>query len=191
MKTPDLKPEIIIALIVSLFLYSNCTSPTDNNDTSNQNKIDVKIDSILNKMSIDEKIGQLALRGTSSSEKGALPEELLSSVRKGEIGAFLNVMDTTNIRKLQEIAVNESKHGIPLLFARDVIHGFKTIFPIPLGQAASFNPELVEEGSRIAALEASSVGIRWTFAPMLDICQDSRWGRIAESPEKTLTWPVF
>ncbi len=72
--------------------------------------------------------------------------------------------------------------GIPLIFARDVIHGFKTIFPIPLGQAASWNPDIVEEGSRIAALEASSVGIRWTFAPMLDISQDSRWGRIAESP---------
>ncbi|OJJ21900.1 glycosyl hydrolase [marine bacterium AO1-C] len=133
-------------------------------------------------MSIQEKIGQLNLRGTSSRVKGSLPEELLDKVRNGEIGAFLNVMDTAHIRKLQEIAVKESKHGIPLIFARDVIHGFKTIFPIPLGQAASWNPAIVEEGSKIAALEASSVGIRWTFAPMLDICQDSRWGRIAESP---------
>ncbi len=144
--------------------------------------LDTRIESIIDKMTIEEKVGQLALRGRSSRERGALPEELLNSVRNGEIGAFLNVMDTSHVRKLQEVAVNESKHGIPLLFARDVIHGFKTIFPIPLGQAASWNLDMVEEGSRIAALEASSVGIRWTFAPMLDITQDSRWGRIAESP---------
>ncbi len=143
--------------------------------------LEQRIDAIINEMSLAEKIGQLALRGTSSRES-SLPASLKDKVRRGEVGAFLNVMDTTNIRILQEIAINESKHGIPLIFARDVIHGFKTIFPIPLGQAASWNPSLVEDGSRIAALEASSVGIRWTFAPMLDICQDSRWGRIAESP---------
>ena len=140
-----------------------------------------RIKDIISQMTITEKIGQLALRGTSSREKG-LPPQLISDVKDGKIGAFLNVMDTANIRILQETAINESKYGIPLIFARDVIHGFKTIFPIPLGQAASWNMDIVEEGSRIAALEASSVGIRWTFAPMLDICQDSRWGRIAESP---------
>lgn len=144
--------------------------------------VEQKIDLVLSQMSMDEKIGQLALRGSSSRGKPELPETLLESVRKGEIGAFLNVMDTSHIRQLQHAARYESKHGIPLIFARDVVHGFKTIFPIPLGQAASWNPDLVEKGSRIAALEASSVGIRWTFAPMLDICGDSRWGRIAESP---------
>lgn len=142
---------------------------------------EARINEIISQMTLDEKIGQLALRGTSSREKG-LPPSLINDVKDGKIGAFLNVMDTANIRILQETAVNESKYGIPLIFARDVIHGFKTIFPIPLGQAASWNMDMVEEGSRIAALEASSVGIRWTFAPMLDICQDSRWGRIAESP---------
>jgi len=144
--------------------------------------IEAKINDLLSKMTLEEKVGQLALRGRSSREKGALPNSLLNRVRNGEIGAFLNVMDTTHMRKLQEVAVRESKHGIPLIFGRDVVHGFKTIFPIPLGQAASWNPAMVKEGSRIAAMEASSVGIRWTFAPMLDICQDSRWGRIAESP---------
>ena len=142
---------------------------------------EARINEIISQMTIEEKIGQLALRGTSSREKG-LPPQLINDVKSGKIGAFLNVMDTANIRILQETAVNESKYGIPLIFARDVIHGFKTIFPIPLGQAASWNMDMVKEGSRIAALEASSVGIRWTFAPMLDICQDSRWGRIAESP---------
>ncbi|MCX2745524.1 glycoside hydrolase family 3 C-terminal domain-containing protein [Mangrovivirga sp. M17] len=182
MKSPFRELKVILTVLFSLLSITGCNNSSANIKSLQRNDIELQIDSILNKMSIEEKIGQLALRGTSSSEKGELPEELLSSVRNGEIGAFLNVMDTANMRKLQQIAVNESKHGIPLIFARDVIHGFKTIFPIPLGQAASWNPEIVEEGSRVAALEASSVGIRWTFAPMLDICRDSRWGRIAESP---------
>jgi len=184
--------ESIILCIITCLLLQTC-SPSQTKDAQNHqakspqnSKVDkqteVHINQLLSKMSIREKIGQLNLRGTSSRVKGSLPEELLNKVRNGEIGAFLNVMDTAHIRKLQTIAIKESKHGIPLIFARDVIHGFKTIFPIPLGQAASWNPAIVEEGSRIAALEASSVGIRWTFAPMLDICQDSRWGRIAESP---------
>ncbi|NMF34039.1 glycosyl hydrolase [Flammeovirga yaeyamensis] len=133
-------------------------------------------------MTLEEKVGQLALRGGSSRDKDGLSKELIQQVRNGEIGAFLNIEDTADIRTLQKAAVEESKHGIPLIFARDVIHGFKTLFPIPLGQAASWNPEVAKEGSRVAALEASAMGIRWTFAPMLDISQDSRWGRIAESP---------
>src|SRR5690606_5889540 len=84
--------------------------------------------------------------------------------------------------EIQRIAVNESPNGIPILFGRDVIHGFKTIFPIPLGLSATWNPETVEKGARIAAIEASTNGIRWTFAPMIDIARDARWGRIAESP---------
>ena len=182
----------ILFVIISLSFQACGPSKTketplqDSSTTSKTNRanpeIEARINQLLGKMSVREKIGQLNLRGTSSRVKGSLPQELLEKVRNGEVGAFLNVMDTAHIRKLQTIAVKESKHGIPLIFARDVIHGFKTIFPIPLGQAASWNPAIVEEGSRIAALEASSVGIRWTFAPMLDICRDSRWGRIAESP---------
>ncbi|MEO1628013.1 MAG: glycoside hydrolase family 3 N-terminal domain-containing protein, partial [Bacteroidota bacterium] len=169
--------------LILLCLGMVACSPTATTEpTTTVNEVEGRIDSILSKMSLEEKVGQLALRGRSSREKGALPESLLERVRRGEIGAFLNVMDTSHVRKLQEVAIKESKHGIPLIFARDVIHGFKTVFPIPLGQAASWNPAIVEEGSRIAAMEASSLGIRWTFAPMLDICQDSRWGRIAESP---------
>ncbi|MBT8045812.1 MAG: beta-glucosidase, partial [Pontiella sp.] len=144
--------------------------------------VDMRVEAILRQMTIPEKVGQLVLKGKSTVGIDlAVPESVLNRVRDGEIGAFLNVNDASQVRTLQEAAL-QSKHGIPLIFARDVIHGYKTIFPIPLGQAASWNPAIVEEGSRIAALEASSVGIRWTFAPMLDICQDSRWGRIAESP---------
>ena len=133
-------------------------------------------------MTLEEKLGQTALRGTSSRVKGGLPESLKQAVREGRIGAMLNVMKPEFVDELQRIAVEESPHGIPLIFARDVIHGFKTIFPIPLGLAASWDPEFAEICGRISAHEASGVGIRWTFAPMLDIAQDSRWGRIAESP---------
>lgn len=111
-----------------------------------------------------------------------MSETLKEAVRTGQVGSVLNVMNKDYVAELQRIAVEESPNGIPLIFARDVIHGFKTIFPIPLGQAATWNPEIVEKGSRVAAEEASTYGIRWTFAPMLDISRDPRWGRIAESP---------
>ena len=107
-------------------------------------------------------------------------EDLSNLIKKGEVGSILNEIDPVRINALQRVAMEESRMGIPLMMARDVIHGFKTIFPIPLGQAASFNPDIVEIGARIAAIEASSVGIRWTFAPMIDISRDPRWGRIAE-----------
>ena len=108
-------------------------------------------------------------------------EDLAKRVRKGEVGSILNVVNPEEVNKIQKIAVEESRLGIPLIVSRDVIHGYKTIFPIPLGQAATFNPEVVKEGARVAAIEASADGIRWTFAPMIDVARDPRWGRIAES----------
>lgn len=166
-----------LVLLLSLVAFS-C------NDSSNENRsssVEQKVDSLLNMMTIEEKMGQTALRGTSSREKG-LSEQLKQQVRNGEVGAMLNVMNIDHVRELQRIATEESPKGIPIIFARDVIHGFKTIFPIPLGQAASWNTDLVEGGARIAAKEATTRGIRWTFAPMIDIARDPRWGRIAESP---------
>lgn len=97
------------------------------------------------------------------------------------MGSLLNLTDPELVNRVQEIAVKKSRLGIPVLMSRDVIHGYKTIFPIPLGQAATFNPEIVEAGARVAAIEASSDGIRWTFAPMIDVSRDARWGRMAES----------
>lgn len=169
-----------LLLILFAFLIFSCnkneSSLTKNND------LEEKIETLISKMTLEEKIGQTNLRGTSSRVKGSLPETLKEGVRKGEIGALLNVMNTEYVDELQRIAIEESPNGIPLIFGRDVIHGFKTIFPIPLGLAASWDTETVKTSSKIAAFEASSVGIRWTFAPMLDIARDSRWGRIAESP---------
>jgi len=144
--------------------------------------IESRIDAILQNMTLDEKIGQTAMRGTSSRDEGSLSNELIEAVRSGRIGTMLNVTDRDIMDELQRIAVEESAHGIPIIFSRDVIHGYKTIFPIPLGLAATWNPDIVEEGARISAEEATTQGIRWTFAPAIDITRDPRWGRIAESP---------
>jgi beta-glucosidase len=134
-----------------------------------------KVEALLSKMTLEEKIGQM----NQISSYGNI-EDMSGLIKKGEVGSILNEMDPVRINALQRVAIEESRLGIPLLIARDVIHGFKTIFPIPLGQAASFNPQVAKDGARVAAIEASSVGIRWTFAPMIDIARDPRWGRIAE-----------
>lgn len=146
--------------------------------------VEERIDTLLETMTIEQKVGQLALRDFGTYSEEQLPA-LKEQIRHGEIGGFLNVnFSTVNdnaFAELQKIAVEESPQGIPLIFGQDVIHGYETIFPIPLGQAASWNPELVKKGARIAAKEATADGIRWTFAPMLDISHDPRWGRIAET----------
>ena len=126
-------------------------------------------------MTLEEKIGQM----NQISSYGNI-EDMSGLIKKGEVGSILNEVDPVRVNALQRVAMEESRLGIPLLMARDVIHGFKTIFPIPLGQAASFNPQVAEDGARVAAVEASAVGIRWTFAPMIDVARDPRWGRMAE-----------
>lgn len=142
-----------------------------------QNKhLEQKIDSILQQMTIREKVGQL----NQLDGRGTI-EQLKILIRKGEIGSVMNVTDPKVVNELQEIACKQSRTGIPLVFTRDVVHGFKTMLPIPLGQAATFNPALVQQGARVAAIEATEHGIRWSFAPMIDISRDARWGRIAES----------
>jgi beta-glucosidase len=137
--------------------------------------IENKVESLLSKMTLEEKLGQME----QISSTGNI-DDMSGRIRMGQIGSILNETDPNRINILQHVAVKESRLGIPLLIARDVIHGYKTILPIPLGQAATFDPEVVEQGARIAASEASSVGIKWTFAPMLDISRDPRWGRVAE-----------
>jgi beta-glucosidase len=164
------------AVLIAPFLFmSTLSAMTIDRETEN------KIDALLAKMTVEDKIGQTGLRGLSSRMKGVLSDEIKQAAREGKAGAVLNVMVPDSVLELQRIAVEESPHGIPLLFGRDVIHGFRTIFPIPLGQAASWNPDLAEQAARIAAVEASTSGVRWTFAPMVDIARDPRWGRIAES----------
>jgi beta-glucosidase len=139
-------------------------------------KKEARIDSLIMLMTLEEKIGQMNQLNSSGNVN-----DFREMIMSGEVGSFLNEIDPAKINEMQKIAVEESRLKIPLVFARDVIHGFKTILPIPLGQAASWNPELIKAGARIAAMEASEVGIRWTFTPMIDISRDPRWGRIAES----------
>jgi beta-glucosidase len=137
-----------------------------------------RIDKLLEQMTLEEKVGQLTL---ANGGGGHIPDWLDEGVRRGRTGAVLNEVDLDMVNELQRRATEETRLGIPLLFGRDVIHGFRTVFPIPLGQAATWNPEIVERGARVAALEAARCGINWTFAPMLDIGRDPRWGRVAET----------
>ena len=138
--------------------------------------VEQRIDAIISQMTLQEKIGQLNQQTGQGTSEG-----MIKQIKSGTIGSILNETDPEVVNRLQHYAVENSRLHIPLIFARDVIHGFRTIFPIPLGQAATWNPALVEEGARIAAREAASTGIRWTFSPMVDISRDARWGRCAES----------
>lgn len=128
-------------------------------------------------MTLEEKLGQLQQLGHAD---GNYRQEHLDLVRRGLVGSFLNVPGARNVNELQRIAVEESRLKIPLLFGFDVIHGYRTIFPIPLGQASSWDPAAAERAAAVAAREAAAAGLRWTFAPMVDIARDPRWGRIAE-----------
>jgi beta-glucosidase len=136
-----------------------------------------RLDVLLSQMTLEEKVGQLQ---QVQAAGGHVPEHLRQALREGRIGSVLNEVHVDTVNELQRIAVHESRLGIPLLVGRDVIHGFKTVFPIPLGQAATWNPSLVERAARVAAYEAAAAGINWTFAPMVDIGRDPRWGRVAE-----------
>ena len=137
-----------------------------------QSEIDKKVDDLLKQMTLREKIGQM-----NQLSGGAW---VADQAAKGEVGSILNCVDPAEINIVQKAAVEQSRLGIPILVARDVIHGFHTMFPIPLGLAATFNPEVVEKGARVAAVEATASGVRWTFSPMLDVARDPRWGRVAE-----------
>jgi beta-glucosidase len=140
--------------------------------------IDDRVAMLLERMTLAEKIGQMSQLNAGD---GYAPDYLGDGLRAGHIGSVLNSVDVDTVNELQRIAVEESRLRIPLMIGRDVIHGFKTVMPIPLGQAASWNPELVRQGAEVAAHEAASAGVNWTFAPMVDISRDARWGRIAES----------
>lgn len=138
-------------------------------------------DSVLKLMTLEEKLGQLAQtpgRGTQTGPR--VPEGGEAVVRSGRVGSFLGIWGAEYTREMQRIATQESRLRIPLLFAQDVIHGFRTIYPVSIAEAASFNPERVEISARYSAVEASAHGLHWTFAPMVDIARDARWGRIVE-----------
>lgn len=140
--------------------------------------VEDRVEDLLSKMTLEEKIGQLQQVDASTLP---VPDDFIAKISRGEIGSIINQTDPDICNAMQKAAVETSRLGIPLLIGRDVIHGFRTIAPIPLGQAATWNPDLVRDIAQVAAREARSQGVHWTFAPMIDISRDPRWGRIAES----------
>jgi beta-glucosidase len=190
MKIKNLIPASIVC---SAFLFfTSCSSdmaskPAQSSkavqiNKATQNDIEAKIENLIQKMTLEEKVGQMAqysIRGLNEDKLGPIEQQ----IREGKVGSFLNltVKNGAIVRnKLQKVAVEESRMHIPLIFGFDVIHGYRTMFPIPLGQSCSWNPQLSQKAASIAAMEASAGGQDWTFAPMVDIARDPRWGRIAE-----------
>jgi len=170
--------NIKLILLASLILLGTSCK---NLNTKNSDKLETKVDSILSLMTLDEKIGQLNLVAGNMEQTGPTTnKEYEKDIKDGRVGAILNVYGVEHVRKLQELAVNNTRLRIPLLFGYDVIHGFKTIFPIPLAEACSWDIELIEKTARLSAEEACAAGLNWTFSPMVDIARDPRWGRIAE-----------
>src|ERR1700730_1239546 len=142
-----------------------------------------RIVKVIAAMTIEEKIGQLNMVAAGHTVTGpVLASGALEDVRAGRIGSLLNLWGAADVHAMQRIAVQETRLGIPLLIGFDVLHGHRTIFPIPLAEAATFDTPLWERSAREAAIEAAADGISMTFAPMLDIARDPRWGRIAEGP---------
>lgn len=172
-----INPEVAEAVVEADPLIEPETLPAVDIDLTT-GTVDEVARRALGVMSLREKIGQLCQVAAFGID---LPEETAEDLRGGRIGSLFYTGSPEQTREAKRIALEESRLGLPLLTPRDVIHGFETVFPIPLGQAASWDPALIEEASAIAADEARAVGVNWTFAPMLDICRDARWGRIAES----------
>lgn len=143
--------------------------------------IDQKVDSVLKLMTLDEKIGQMNQYNGDWDATGPITKDgdKQNQIRKGMLGSMLNVTGVEHTRQLQDIAM-QSRMKIPLLFGQDVVHGYRTVFPIPLGEAASWDLDAIQQSARVAAIEASAAGIHWTFAPMVDIARDPRWGRVME-----------
>jgi len=167
-------PAVVLSLAVPLVFLM----VFDSASAGDAGQLDDRVSRLLERMTLSEKIGQIT---QVNAAEGKIPDQLREALKSGSIGSILNEVNVDAVNEMQRIAAEESRLGIPLLMGRDVIHGFKTVLPIPLGQAATWNPELVGKGARMAALEAASTGVNWTFAPMIDISRDPRWGRIAES----------
>ena len=165
--------SVIAVLVVTVILFV-VACQRKSNATGKPEEL---VERLLTKMTLDEKLGQMS---QIDPNLAGGEEQLKKAVRDGRYGSFLNISGVERVNEIQKIAIEESRLGIPLLIGRDVIHGYKTIFPIPLGMAASWNPEIIKRAFRISSIEAASQGIRWTFAPMIDITWDPRWGRIAE-----------
>ena len=174
-----MKRNILIYILLSSVFF--CASIVAQKELKTTDPIEIKVDSILNIMNLDEKIGQMTLFTSDWDQTGpTMRENYQDDIKSGKVGAIFNAHTAQYNRDLQKIAMEETRLKIPLIFGYDVIHGYKTIFPIPLGEAASWDLEAIEKSARISAEEATAAGLHWTFAPMVDITRDPRWGRVCE-----------
>lgn len=170
-----------LLIVVITLTGQSCSTAQVAAPAQAESPISVKVDSVLNLMTLEEKVGQMTLFTSDLTTTGpTIRDDYVTLIRQGKVGALFNAYGTDYTTKLQKMAIEETRLGIPLLFGYDVIHGFRTIFPIPLGIGASWNPELAYLTARVSAREAAASGLHWTFAPMVDVARDARWGRIAE-----------
>ncbi|MFA6769451.1 MAG: glycoside hydrolase family 3 N-terminal domain-containing protein, partial [Parabacteroides sp.] len=175
-----MKQRASLLIMITLFASFLSVSAQTKSSVGNQ-KMNTFIDSLIEKMTIEEKLGQLNLPSSGDITTGETnSSNVAEQIKEGKVGGLFNIKTVEKIRAVQKIAVEESRLKIPLIFGMDVIHGYQTEFPIPLGLSCSWDMNLIEHTARIAAQEASADGICWTFSPMVDISRDPRWGRIAE-----------
>lgn len=181
-----MKQKFTVAIFILVILFTGCQPKTNQIKLPGDPVIEKRVGQLLAKMDLEEKIGQLNQYTSRWEMTGPAPDNvdsmlIYNMIREGKLGSMLNVTGANATRKVQQWAVDSSRLGIPLILGYDVIHGFKTMFPIPLAEAASWDPEVAKLSSRVAANESSAAGLHWTFAPMVDIARDARWGRIMES----------
>ena len=171
----------IILILIFTFGFTN--------NSQSQKDYSKDVESLLEKMTLDEKIGQMNQYNGFYDATGPSPilgdaKKKYNNLKNGLVGSMLNVRGVKDVRAFQKIAVEETRLGIPLIFGFDLIHGYKTIAPIPLAESASWDLNEIQKSASLGAKEASAAGINWTFAPMVDISRDARWGRVMEVPEK-------
>lgn len=173
------KAKILVVFLTSLAL--NISAQTKKPISPEEAKMNTFISNLMAKMTVDEKIGQLNLPSSGDITTGqANSSDIGKKIKDGQVGGLFNIKGVDKIKAVQKVAVEDSRLKIPLLFGMDVIHGYNTVFPIPLGMSATWDMTAVEKSARVAAIEASASGINWTFSPMVDISRDPRWGRISE-----------
>jgi len=172
-----MKRAVLILIVISALLAGKEVT----GQTTNNAKMKSFIDALMKKMTLEEKIGQLNLPGSGDIVTGqAQSSDIAKKIKEGKVGGLFNIKSVAKIRDVQKVTVEQSRLKIPMIFGMDVIHGYETVFPIPLGLSCTWDMNLIERSARIAAIEASADGINWTFSPMVDIARDARWGRIAE-----------
>lgn len=175
------KMKLLMIIATIVVLTGACTDSNTKQDPY-ETELNNKVDSVLALMTLEEKIGQMSQRSGVGELTGPVTDShsYLDDIKNGRVGSMLNIVGVDYTRQLQELTLNETRLGIPLVFGYDVIHGYKTIFPVPIAEACSWDLEIIEISASVAAREAAAAGQHWTFAPMVDIARDPRWGRIME-----------